>query len=77
MRDFLFFPGNLVVNELLEFTRNRIPSDRQGFPDDMALVSVVTASRKTKGRKGFDEDTLRKVTQKSLNNQWCKKSGLN
>ncbi|KAL5255393.1 hypothetical protein ACHWQZ_G010825 [Mnemiopsis leidyi] len=44
----------------------------------MALVSVVTALKLPSGRQGFDADTLREVTQKSLNsiNAWCKKSGL-
>ena len=60
------------------YTRHRIFSDLQGFADDLALVSVVTAPRQTNGRQEFDADTLREVTQKSLSsvNQWCKKSGL-
>ena len=72
------FLWNLVVNELLEYTRNKIPSDLQGFADDLALVSTVTAPRQTNGRQGYDADTLREVTQKSLNNinLWCRKSGL-
>ena len=72
------FLWNLVVNELLEYTRNKIPSDLQGFADDLALVSIVTAPRQTNGRQGYDADTLREVTQKSLNsiNLWCRKSGL-
>ena len=72
------FLWNLVVNELLEYTRNKIPSDLQGFADDLALVSIVTAPRQTNGRQGYDADTLREVTQKSLNsiNLRCRKSGL-
>ena len=72
------FLWNLVINELLEYTRNKIPSDLQGFADDLALVSIVTSPKKPSGKQGFDEDTLREVTQKSLNsiNQWCKRSGL-
>ena len=70
------FLWNLVVNELLEYTRNKIPSDLQGFADDLA--SIVTAPRQTNGRQGYDADILREVTQKSLNNinLWCRKSGL-
>ncbi|KAL5270074.1 hypothetical protein ACHWQZ_G003533 [Mnemiopsis leidyi] len=72
------FLWNLVLNELLEYTRDKLPCDLQGFADDMALVSVVTAPKLPSGRQGFDADTLREVTQKSLNsiNAWCKKSGL-
>ena len=72
------FLWNLVINELLEYTRDRIPSDLQGFADDLALVSTVTTPKKPAGKQGPDADTLREVTQKSLNsiNQWCKKSGL-
>ena len=72
------FLWNLVVNELLEYTRNNIPSDLQGFADDLALVSIITAPRRTNGRQGNDIDTLREVSQKSLNNinLWCRKSGL-
>ena len=72
------FLWNLVINELLEYTRDRIPSDLQGFEDDLALVSIVTAPKKQACYQGFDFDTLREVTQKSLNsiNQWCKHSGL-
>ena len=71
------FLWKLVVNELLEY-RNKIPSDLQGFADDLALVSIVTAPRQTNGRQGYDADTLREVSQKSLNNinLWCRKSGL-
>ena len=45
----------------------------------LALLSIVTAPRQTNGRKGYDADTLREVSQKSLNNinLWCRKSGLN
>ena len=72
------FLWNLVLNELLEYTRDTLPCDLQGFADDMALVSVVTAPKLPNGRQGYDAETLREVTQKSLNsiNAWCKKSGL-
>ena len=72
------FLWNLVLNELLEYTRDTLPCDLQGFADDMALVSVVTAPKLPNGRQGYDADPLREVTQKSLNsiNAWCKKSGL-
>ena len=72
------FLWNLVVNELLEFTRNKIPSDLQGFTDDLTLVSIVTALRQTNGRQGYDADTLRELLQKILNNinLWCRNSGL-
>ena len=53
---------NLVMNNLFSFTRNKIPCDLQGFADDL----ILTAS-------GFDADTLRDVTQRSLNaiEAWC------
>jgi len=43
------------MNNLFSFTRNKIPCDLQGFADDL----ILTAS-------GFDADTLRDVTQRSL-----------
>ena len=74
------FLWNLVINELLEFTRDMIPCDLQGFADDIALVSIVINPKKPPGNcsQGFDSDTLREVTQRSLNsiNQWCKTHGL-
>jgi ribonuclease HI len=72
------FLWNLVVNELLEYTWDKMPSDLQGFADDMSLVSIVTAPKRPNGKPGYDADTLREVTQKSLNsiNAWCKRSGL-
>ena len=50
------------MNNLFSFTRNKIPCDLQGFADDL----ILTAS-------GFDADTLRDVTQRSLNaiEEWC------
>jgi ribonuclease HI len=58
---------NLVMNNLFSFTRNKIPCDLQGFADDLML----TAS-------GFDADTLRDVTQRSLNaiEEWCQDNDL-
>ena len=44
------FLWNLVINELLEFTRNKIPSNLQGFADDLALVSVVTTPKQPRGK---------------------------
>ena len=38
------FLWNLVVNELLEYTRNKIPSDLQGFADDLALVIGINCN---------------------------------
>ena len=72
------FLWNLVINELLEFTRNKIPSDLQGFADNLALVSVVTTPKQPRGKQGFDADTSREVTQKSIVsiNQWCTMDGL-
>ena len=55
------------MDDVNDYTRNRIPSNLQGFADDLALVSVVTAPRQTNGRQGYDAETLREVTQKSLN----------
>ena len=73
------FLWNLVINELLEYTRDRIPSDLQGFADDLALVSIVTAPKKQAGYQGFDADTLREERQKVLSaltngtyNEWAK-----
>ena len=43
-------------------SRNKIPSDLQGFAYDLALVSIVTAPRQTNGRLGYDADTLREVS---------------
>ena len=72
------FLSNLVVNELREYTRNKILSDLQGIVDYLALVLIVTAPRQTNGRQRYDADTLREVSQKSLNNinLWCRKIGL-
>ena len=74
------FLWNLVINELLEYTRDRIPSDLQGFADDMVLVSMVLSPPKPSASNcgGYDAETLREVTQKSLNSigRWCKESGL-
>ena len=53
---------NLVMNNLFSFTRNKLPCDLQGFADDLLLLA-----------RGFDADTLRDVTQRSLNaiEEWC------
>ena len=70
------FLWNLVVDSLLSFTKNKIPCDMQGFADDLALLATLELSRS--GDRGFDADTLREVTQKSLDaiEEWCKESGL-
>ena len=71
------FLWNLVVDSLLSYTRDRIPCDLQGFADDLALLACLETPAK-KGVQGFDADTLREMTQKSLNsiNDWCVESGL-
>ncbi|KAL5259046.1 hypothetical protein ACHWQZ_G009499 [Mnemiopsis leidyi] len=71
------FLWNLVVDSLLSFTKEKIPCDLQGFADDLALLATTEAP-KVKGLQCFDADTLREMTQKSLEqiNQWCKENGL-
>ena len=71
------FLWNLVVDSLLSFTRDKIPCDLQGFADDLALLATTEAP-KVRGIQGFDAETLREMTQKSLVhiNQWCKENGL-
>ncbi|KAL5262710.1 hypothetical protein ACHWQZ_G008195 [Mnemiopsis leidyi] len=71
------FLWNLVVDSLLSFTKEIIPCDLQGFADDLALLATTEAP-KVKGLQCFDADTLREMTQKSLEqiNQWCKENGL-
>ena len=61
------FLWNLVMNSLLSYTRDRIPCDLQGFADDLLLMA-----------RGFDADTLRDVTQKSLIaiEEWCRENDL-
>ena len=71
------FLWNLVVDSLLSFTKDKIPCDLQGFADDLALLATTEAP-KVKGLQCFDADTLREMTQKSLEhiNSWCKENGL-
>ena len=71
------FLWNLVVDSLLSYTKDKIPCDLQGFADDLALLATTEAP-KVKGVQGFDADTLREMTQKSLVhiNSWCKENGL-
>ena len=71
------FLWNLVVDSLLSYTRDKIPCDLQGFADDLALLATTEAP-KVKGVQGLDADTLREMTQKSLEliNSWCKENGL-
>jgi len=72
------FLWNLVIDDLLTYCRDKIPCDSQGFADDMALLAIVLAPRLVGGKQGYDADTLREVTQKSLNtiNEWCRSCGL-
>ena len=44
------FLWNLIINELVQFTINNIPSGLQGFADDLALVSVVTTPKQPRGK---------------------------
>ena len=71
------FLWNLVVDSLLNYTKDQIPCEMQGFADDIALIATLESSRPC-GHGGFDADTLREMTQKSLNSisNWCKESGL-
>ena len=71
------FLWNLVVDSFLSFTKDKIPCDLQGFADDLALLATTEAP-KVKGLQCFDADTLREMTQKSLEhiNSWCKENGL-
>ena len=71
------FLWNLVVDSLLNYTKNRIPCDIQGFADDLSLIATLE-SPSSNGKGGFDADTLREITQKSLNSidEWCKENGL-
>ena len=70
------FLWNLVVDSLLNYTKNRIPCDIQGFADDLSLIATLESSSNGKG--SFDADTLRELTQKSLNSidEWCKENGV-
>ena len=58
---------NLVMNNLFFFTRDKLPCDLQGFADDLLLMAC-----------GFDADTLRDVTQRSLRTveEWCRDNDL-
>ena len=71
------FLWNLVMDSLLNFTKDKVPCDMQGFADDIALLAALEIPH-PHGRGGFDADTLREMMQKSLNavNEWCKDSGL-
>ena len=71
------FLWNLVVDSLLNYTKNKIPCDMQAFADDIALLATLeTPSNDGKG--GPDADIIRDTTQRSLTaiNEWCKDSGL-
>ena len=66
-----------MVDSLLKYTKNRIPCDIQGFADDLSLIATLE-SPSSNGKEGFDADTLREITQKSLNSidDRCKENGL-
>ena len=68
---------NLILDSLLNYTLGKIPCDVQGFADDIALLATLKTPR-SGGHRGFDADTLREATQKSLNagSEWCKDSGV-
>ena len=71
------FLWNLVIDSLLNYKRDQIPCDMQAFADDLTLLATLeTSAADDKG--GFDADTLREATQKSLNtiSAWCAESGL-
>ena len=55
-------------------TRDKIPCDLQGFADDLALLATTEAP-KVNGLQCFDAETLREMTQKSLEHidTWCKR----
>ena len=66
-----------MVDSLFNYTKNRIPCDIQGFADDLSLIATLE-SPSSKRKRGFVADTLREITQKSLNSidKWCKENGL-
>ena len=49
----------------------------QGFADDLSLIATLE-SPSFSGKEGFDTDTLREITQKSLNSisAWFKEDGI-
>ena len=49
----------------------------QGFADNLSLIATLE-SPSSNGNGGFDADTLKEITQKSLNSidEWCKENGL-
>ena len=69
--------GNVVAVCSVLLRKNRIPCDIKGFADDLSLIATLE-SPSSNGKGGFDADTLREITQKSLNsiNEWCKENGL-
>ena len=71
------FLWNLVVDSLLSYTKDRIPCDLQGFADDLSLLATIEKPS-ANGKEGFDADTLRDITQRSLNSisAWCTENGL-
>ena len=71
------FLWNLVMDDLLNLKKNKIPGDLQGFADDLCLLAM-TISPPTSGNVAADIYPLKEVTQKSLTtiNKWCRSVGL-
>ena len=61
------FLWNIVMDGLLGLPRDKITADIQAFADDIALLA-----------RGHNANTLRDITQKSINTieKWCEESGL-
>ena len=71
------FLWNLVMDDLLNHSKNKIPGDLQGFADDLSLLVTTTLPPSSAG-PSVDILPLRDATQKSLTaiNKWCKSVGL-
>ena len=70
------FLWNLVMDDLLNHSKNKIPGDLQGFADDLCLL--VSTNLPSTGRPSADVYPLREATQRGLRaiNAWCKSVGL-
>ena len=70
------FLWNLVMDDLLNHSKKKIPGDLQGFADDLCLL--VSTTMPSSGRPSADILPLRDATQKGLLaiNEWCKSVGL-
>ena len=62
------FLWNLIVDDLLNYTANKIPGYLQAFADDLICLC-----------EGLDLDVIRARTQKTIDTieSWCKTKGLN